>query len=165
MFVLQTKMTSKAERSSANQKPVAGMSSPGGEETGKGELNCSSGREPALTVILTSGLWILNSSVSRLLKAAKAWSRLLKVKLTIIFLFWSRQAAPYPSLRLCVNSCKSVPRLLKPSKAFSSLLKGIINNHFFFPVLNPLYPGIKGSLKRGEIAKRTQFYSKHAFLQ
>ncbi|HTR43093.1 MAG TPA: hypothetical protein VMH87_15880 [Pseudomonadales bacterium] len=39
MFAMQTKMTGVAERSFANEKPIAGMSSPGGEDTGEGELN------------------------------------------------------------------------------------------------------------------------------
>src|SRR5262249_8648995 len=47
-LVLQTKRTDVAKRLSANLKPAAGMSSPGGEETGEGELN-HRGRQSALT--------------------------------------------------------------------------------------------------------------------
>jgi hypothetical protein len=53
-------------------------------------LNGSSGREPALTVILAPDSWILNSVASRLLKASQARSRLLKPILTIIFYFFWR---------------------------------------------------------------------------
>jgi hypothetical protein len=49
MFDLQTRMTGAAQRSFVNQKSAAGMSSPGGEDTGEGELNCNIGRKPVLS--------------------------------------------------------------------------------------------------------------------
>jgi hypothetical protein len=47
-------------RSIANHLPNRSPS-PGGEGGGEGELNCRSGREPALTVILAPKFWILVS--------------------------------------------------------------------------------------------------------
>ena len=49
MFDLRAKMTGAAERSFDDQKPLEGMSSPGGEDTGEGELNCNIGRKPVLS--------------------------------------------------------------------------------------------------------------------
>ena len=48
MIVFQSLLTEAAKLPAIDQKSAAGMSSPGGEETGEGELNCSSGRQPAL---------------------------------------------------------------------------------------------------------------------
>ena len=63
MIVVQSLATALAERLIDRQKPVAGMSSPAGEDTGEGELSCSSGREPALTVILAPDFWMRNSGL------------------------------------------------------------------------------------------------------
>jgi hypothetical protein len=62
-------------------------------------INCGSGREPALTNILVSESWILNSAsmhVLSLLKPTKGYLRLLKPILTIIFYFYARQIAALP---------------------------------------------------------------------
>ena len=48
MIDFQSPLTGVAGLPSLNQRSTAGMSSPGGEETGEGELNCRSGRQPAL---------------------------------------------------------------------------------------------------------------------
>jgi hypothetical protein len=47
MSVLQSPCSGEAEPPPIDQRSVVGMSSPGGEETGEGELYCS-GRKPAL---------------------------------------------------------------------------------------------------------------------
>ena len=47
MIVLQSPWTGAAKPSAINQKSAIGMSSPGGEETGEGELN-HRGRQSAL---------------------------------------------------------------------------------------------------------------------
>src|SRR5580692_4696811 len=47
MIVFQSSWTGVAELSAINQKSAAGMSSPGGEETGEGEL-CFRGHQSAL---------------------------------------------------------------------------------------------------------------------
>jgi hypothetical protein len=51
MIVLQSPLTEVAERTAISLLSVVGMSSPGGEETGEGELNCSSGRQPTLSEV------------------------------------------------------------------------------------------------------------------
>jgi hypothetical protein len=73
MIVLQSRSTGEAEPPAINQKSTASMSSPGGEETGEGELNYR-GRQSALIEVgrvspLTaavcaeaSGLWRLCAS-------------------------------------------------------------------------------------------------------
>ena len=61
MIVLQSLVTALAERPIGKRKRGVAVPSPGGEGQGEGGLTCSSGREPALTVILASDFWILNS--------------------------------------------------------------------------------------------------------
>jgi hypothetical protein len=47
MIVFQSPLTDVAEVPVMNQKSTIGIPSPGGEGLGEGELNCSSGRQPA----------------------------------------------------------------------------------------------------------------------
>jgi hypothetical protein len=51
MIVLQSLWTGVAELPAINQKSATGMSSPGGEETGEGELSRRSGHPPALNKV------------------------------------------------------------------------------------------------------------------
>jgi hypothetical protein len=80
MIVQQSLATALAERPIGNHKPVISSPSPGGEGWGEGELN-HCGRMSALTGIPAPDYWILNSSVSSLLKVIKGYSRLLKPKI------------------------------------------------------------------------------------
>jgi hypothetical protein len=91
MIVQQSLATALAKRPIGNQKPVISSPSPGGEGWGEGELN-RYGLMSALTGIPAPDYWILNFSVSSLLKANQAFPRLLKPFFKNPFLF------PIPSL-------------------------------------------------------------------
>ena len=57
MLILKSPLTGVPELPIECRKPVVAVPSPGGEGQGEGEPRCSSGREPALTVILAPEFW------------------------------------------------------------------------------------------------------------
>jgi hypothetical protein len=106
----------------ASQRPCHSPS-PGGEGRGEGELNCSSGREPALTDILASGFRLLNSAsagLSSLFKPIQALSRLFKAKNKNNF-FLQAVLGSLPRKSLACATGQGSPRSTWLLKAFESI--------------------------------------------